>query len=210
MSGPTTERAEDRSLGDVRSRARSGATVGGAPGAGASSRPWVLASVAAVGVALGAGGGYVAKRRFPDETRFLNFDAESTASERLESGWSTFEVTPRGDTFVWCAATACGVSVVGQFQGPQIVRVRVFPFRYRGAPEQHMTFELNGKAVAEVPVPEGQTVVEFLTDADGWRRGKNSLKFRFAYAESPADHSEGSEDSRHLSVAFDWLQIIGR
>jgi hypothetical protein len=167
-----------------------------------------LVFTAVVSAALGAGGGYVAKRQAMDETRFLNFDAESTASERLDTGWSTFEVDAAGNTFVWCVAERCTLSVLGSFEGRQLVRLRSFPFRYPDAPPQSAVVSVNGQQVATVELRDDPHVVEVPTEAGVWHRGKNTITFEFAYAESPLERIPGSEDPRRLSVAFDWLQVI--
>jgi hypothetical protein len=174
------------------------------------SRSFTLVFAVVASAALGASGGYIAKRPEPPETRFVNFDVESAPPEVLAEGWSTFETTPAGDGFVWCRQKACVLHFAVNAPSERVVRMRVFPFRYPGAPPQSVAVSVNGNAVASLSVPEGENVLTFGIDGKHLRQGSNRMRFEFAYAESPKDHVPGSTDERRLAVAFDWLEVVVR
>ena len=162
------------------------------------------------GAALGAGGGYVAKAEVHDETRFLNFDVESTPADALGPGWSSFEGTRSGDTFAWCTARSCSVRVHVVSADNRIVRLRVRPFRYPGAPPQRATVSINDKPVSTLTLPEGDNVLTIGADRRFWHTGVNALRFDLAYAEAPKEHIPGTDDDRRLSIAVDWIEISRR
>ncbi|MGH7634809.1 MAG: hypothetical protein ACRENC_13825, partial [Gemmatimonadaceae bacterium] len=99
-------------------------------------------------VAVGAGGGYVARRPPVEQTRFLNFDVESMPEDLRAEGWSTFESSKSGDTFAWCQEIACSLHLEEHAPADRVVRLRAFPFRYPGAPPQKAEVTLNGQHIA--------------------------------------------------------------
>lgn len=173
-------------------------------------RPFVAPLAFLGGALLGAGGGHVARAPQGDETRFLNFDVESTGSTGLGEGWSTFEGTRAGDTFAWCTQVRCTVNVLVITPDDRVIRFRAFPFRYPGAPPQRATVSINDKPVASVMIPDGENVFSFGAEKRFWRAGTNVLRFDLAYAEVPKEHVPGTDDGRRLSIAIDWLEIIRR
>jgi hypothetical protein len=142
-----------------------------------------------------------------DETRSLNFDAE-TSSGALSSGWSGFEKTGENDSFVWAQARAATVTVSSRAKGDQLLRFRCWPFRFQGAPAQTVTIFVNGSRVDSVALADGARVYSFATPEALWKAGPNEVRFEFAYAEAPKDRVPGSSDQRTLSVAFDWLELV--
>jgi hypothetical protein len=166
----------------------------------------VLVATAAVGFGLGT----VAQRSPPDESVFLNFDPESTGKENLVEGWSTFESTPEGDTFVWCTRRTCTLRVFARESVSRRLRARVFAFAYPGAPEQSMTVRLNGHRLGVRAISSATTVVSLQAKGSSWRSGGNLLSFDFTYAAAPSERVEGSSDRRTLSVAFDWVELVRR
>jgi hypothetical protein len=175
----------------------------------------MLAAGLALAFVSGAGLGAVVTHRLeprptsrPEETRFLNFDPESTPMGSLASGWSSFEITPSHDSFVWCAAQSCTVEV--QAHGPRehLVRVRTWPFRYANSPPQSVTVTVNQTAAGAHELGELAETWELLVPAAAWKDGTNTLRFDFSYATTPAGHEKDSRDNRALSAAFDWLEIV--
>lgn len=142
-----------------------------------------------------------------DETRFLNFDAETSAGA-LPSGWSGFEKTGENDSFAWAQARTATVTVTSRAKGDQLVRFRCWPFRYPGAPPQVATVFVNGSRIDSVTLAEGARVYGFATPQALWKAGPNEIRFEFAYAEAPKDRVPGSADARTLSAAFDWLEVL--
>ncbi|MCK6685748.1 MAG: hypothetical protein L6R30_25410 [Thermoanaerobaculia bacterium] len=139
---------------------------------------------------------------------FVNFDPETTDG-LLKKGWSGWERTPEGDTFVWSLSRVAEVSIMAPTKNDKTVRMRVWPFRYPGCPNQQITFYLNGVRLKTMDVgTEKPTVLTFETPEAAWIVGENSLKFEFAYAESPKERIPGFEDQRTLSMAFDWIEAF--
>ena len=142
-----------------------------------------------------------------EPTRFLNFDAESTVGV-LVSGWSGFEKTSEGDTFVWSQARQAKLTVVDRGDGDRILRFRCWPFRFPGAGPQTATVFVNGAKIESLVLSDGSRVYTLVTPKAVWKEGPNEVRFDFAYAESPKDRIPGSIDARTLSAAFDWLEIL--
>ena len=142
-----------------------------------------------------------------EETRHLNFDAE-TSSSNLTSGWSGFEKTGENDSFVWAQAKAASVTVSSRAKGDQLLRFRCWPFRFPGAPVQAATIFVNGSRVESINLAEGARVYSFTTPEALWKPGPNEIRFEFSYAAAPKDRVPGSSDQRTLSTAFDWLEIV--
>ncbi len=166
-------------------------------------RPSPLGAAPLLALALAAG---ACGRGAPD-TRFLNFDPESSAGA-LTSGWSGFETTEAGDTFVWAQAREAKASVLATGVAERRVRFRAWPFRYADAPPQTVTISVNGVKLEAVTLGEGPRVYSTTSPGNAWRPGVNVLTFEFAYAEAPKDREPGNSDARTLAVAFDWLEIL--
>lgn len=145
-------------------------------------------------------------RPAPPPTRFLNFDPASGA-DALGAGWSSFERTPEGDTFVWSVAREVRIAVREASDSDRLVRFRCWPYWYEGAPAQTAALAVNGAEVETVRLSPDRGVYSVYVPRTLWRAGANDLAFTFAYAERPRDHG-GGEDDRALAVAFDWLEIV--
>lgn len=141
------------------------------------------------------------------QTRFLNFDPESSAGA-LTSGWSGFETTGEGDTFSWAQAREARATVVAGGAADRLVRFRTWPFRWEGAPPQTVTVAVNGVQLATWTLSDGARVYSADSPAAAWREGPNVLSFTFAYAEAPRDRIPGAADSRTLAAAFDWVEVV--
>ncbi len=141
------------------------------------------------------------------ETRFLNFDPESS-SGALTSGWSGFEKSAEGDTFVWAQAREATVTVLAGGPGDRLVRFRVWPFGWPGAPPQTVAVWVNDVRLEAMTVWEGPRVYSAASPGPAWKSGGNVLRFEFAWAEAPKDRVPDSGDSRTLAAAFDWIEIL--
>ncbi len=142
-----------------------------------------------------------------EETRFLNFDPETTSGHLL-SGWSGWEKTPEGDTFVWAAASEVRLKVVNAGGSDRVLRFRAWAFSWPGAPEQTVTLFVNGARVNGAGLGATPRVVTFVVPGMLWRSGENEIRFAFAWAESPKEKAPPSDDERRLAAAFDWLEIL--
>jgi hypothetical protein len=141
----------------------------------------------------------------PPATRFVNFDPAS-GPDAMSSGWSSFERTPEGDTFVWTTGREARLVLREAADGDRLLRFRCWPFWYEGAPAQKIALALNGTAVETVRLAPDRRVYTVYVPREMWRRGANELALAFAYAERPRDHGGG--DDRTLAVAFDWLEVV--
>ena len=141
------------------------------------------------------------------ETRFLNFDAESSTGA-LTTGWSGFEKTGEGDTFVWAQARVATVTVSAGSAADRLVRFRAWPFGWDGAPPQTVTISVNDVRLETITLPGGQRVYTVSSPGPAWKRGLNVLKLEFAWAESPKDRVPGATDARTLAAGFDWIEIL--
>lgn len=145
--------------------------------------------------------------RRSEETRFLNFDPETTAG-RLGSGWSGWERTPENDTFVWAQARDARMKVANAGGSDRVVRFRAWSFRYPDAPEQTVTLYVNGTRIDAGGLFREPHVVTFVVPKALWKKGENELRFAFAWTEAPKDRLPGSDDARTLAAAFDWLEVL--
>jgi hypothetical protein len=142
-----------------------------------------------------------------EETRFLNFDPETT-SGHLVSGWSGWEKTAENDTFVWAQAREAKVKVTNAGGSDRILRFRAWAFSFPNAPEQVVTLYVNGTRVDAVGLDKEPRVVTFVVPKALFKKGENEIRFAFAYAEPPKERIPGAEDTRRLAAAFDWLEIL--
>jgi hypothetical protein len=184
------------------------AAAGSTP-ARASVRGYVLALLA--GAFVGAAGARAFWGGKPvTETRFLNFDPESTPRATLATGWGVYERNEQGETWVWCAARSCSLPVEAYGRRDRLLRLRLWGARYADIPPQTASIKLNGTEVARMDLGSSPVVWEVPTLKGSWQDGKNTLQFDFAYAEAPANHPGGSTDPRPLAASFDWIEIIPR
>ena len=141
------------------------------------------------------------------ETRFLSFDPESS-SGALTSGWSGFEKTPAGDTFVWAQAREAVLTVSAGGPADRLIRFRAWPFWWAGEPPQTVTIWVNDVRLETVPLGDGPRVYSAASPGPAWKNGRNTLRLEFAWAEAPRDRLPGEHDARTLAAAFDWIEII--
>jgi hypothetical protein len=142
-----------------------------------------------------------------DETRSVGFDPESSAG-LLVSGWSQWEKTGEGDTFVWAQAKTAALRVVSRADGDRLVRFRAWPYRYPGAPPQVLTLFVNDAKVESARLADGPHVYAFVAPKAAFRKGANDVRLEFTYAEAPQKKEPGAADARTLAAAFDWLELV--
>jgi hypothetical protein len=178
------------------------------PASGSGGRALKYLFVALVGAAGGGAAAYLLKPPPIPDTTFVNFDAESAPKGVLGDGWSpVFEKFQDGVTFSWCSALQCTLNVESHAKHERLIRARLLPFRFEGAPTQTVTVSLNGTKIGVQPVPDGLTTLSFPASREYWVPGKNTIAFEFAYARDPKSVLAGSGDKRALSAAFDWVDI---
>jgi hypothetical protein len=139
------------------------------------------------------------------ETRFISFDANSKPS--LIAGWSDPEGQP-GDSFAWCAARVCEITVNVTNPSDRVIAFQAAPFEIPNA-AQSVKVSVNKASLGNLPMPPGASVLRAVAPKAVWKLGTNVVTFDFAYAESPKDHSAENQDDRHLAASFLWLGISG-
>jgi hypothetical protein len=170
---------------------------------------WTAVLVLVAGLSAGAAAGYLLSPAPPiEETRFLNFDDESTPQGYLIGGFSGVEVTEEGDTFRWCESKVVRLKVQNRADGERTLRVRFWPFEYPDGPNQSVSLLVNERLVGKRDMKSGPQVASFRVPATFWRKGDNELRFAFKYAESPVVKAPPNQDKRTLSAAFDWIEIL--
>lgn len=157
-------------------------------------------------VALAAVSLFALGCRRGEETRFLNFDPETSAG-RLASGWSGWEKTGEADTFVWAQAREVKVKLASRADGDRLVRFRAWPFLFPESSGQTVTLLVNGEKAGFAVMDKIPRVYIFVVPKASWKAGENELTLAFAYAESPKLRIPGANDGRTLAAAFDWLDV---
>jgi hypothetical protein len=145
--------------------------------------------------------------RNTEETRFVGFDPESSAG-LLASGWSGWEKTGEGDTFVWAQAKTAALHIASRGDGDRLVRFRAWPYRFPGAPPQLLTLFVNDAKIESTPLADGPHVYAFIAPKAAFKKGPNEVRLEFTYAEAPKDRQPGAADVRTLAAAFDWLELV--
>ena len=137
----------------------------------------------------------------------MGFDPESSDG-LLASGWSGWEKTAEGDTFVWAQAKSAALRIASRADGDRLVRFRAWPYRFPGAPPQVITLWVNDAKIESTPLADGPRVYAFVAPKAAFKKGRNDLRLEFAYAEAPKDRQPGAGDARTLAAAFDWLELV--
>jgi hypothetical protein len=171
-----------------------------------AGKSWMLpAATALIGAILGSFVTSMVRKPPMAETRLLAFDKQD--STRLLSGFSS----PEGegtDSFAWCEAKACVVSLYARPMADRMIAFHADPFTFANSPQQTVEPFLNGRSLGKVKM-DGP-IVRVKAPLAAWHEGENQVRMQFGYAEAPKDHDPGTQDGRHLSAAFHWLVVGGR
>lgn len=174
-----------------------------------SGRPALVALLASVVIAVGIGvlDEQLTRARL-NARHTIEFEDRWTPHSALVAGWSLFESAgPDAATIAWCEARECVVDVSIPDPADRVLRIRLAPFEYTGAPAQELTVRLNESTLGTGVAKPGWNVLSFKAARDAWRPGSNQLRLEFAYAESPKRRVPSSDDMRTLSAAFDWIEV---
>ncbi|MEM7588042.1 MAG: hypothetical protein AAF560_31935, partial [Acidobacteriota bacterium] len=157
-----------------------------------------------------AGKGEVFTQRFAEMGQRFEFVEDEALLKG--QGWSYPE---RNDTasFQWAvgAQAELGLPVDLPADAPPsdaTLRLRVLPYLYPEAPPQNLELWLNQYHLATLELPEHWSEHEIAVPADAWSTSANLLTLRFSRTASPASVVPGAGDSRSLSAAFDYLEIV--
>ena len=93
-------------------------------------------------------------------------------------------------------------------QAGYLVRFRVQPYRFEGAPPQSVELWVNDAMAGRIRLADELRDYEVEVPRDLLGRNLNVFGFRYAYARAPAD--DGGNDSRPLAVRFERIEFIRR
>ena len=146
----------------------------------------------------------------------IDLGAEDDATFLME-GWAEPE-DDRGVSFRWGVGDQSSFAV--PLMGPRFVqpgqrqrladfvlRARVSPFGFPGAPTQNLTLEVNGTALDHYELEPGFREYEFTVPHALLTRNLNTLTFRYRFARSPQELGT-SDDARRLAVRFDYIRFV--
>ncbi len=131
------------------------------------------------------------------------------ARELLRRGWSQDE-TEGTRTFVWSDGPESEVEFFLAAARDVPLTLRGEPFQFPGAPEQAVSFFVNGKLVGGISGMTGansQGESGFVLPGRHLRAGKNRLVLRYAWTRSPAEVTGAEGDHRRLAVAWESLRF---
>jgi hypothetical protein len=123
----------------------------------------------------------------------------------LAYNWSRDEVWDGKFPFNWAKTKKSGIFMRLQNPKETTCTLRVAPFSYPKAPQQHFKIYLNGRFIQKFLLDPSWKEYTIILPADALRVGVNRFDFHYNYAASP-DHVLGTPDARKLSVAFDSIE----
>ena len=126
----------------------------------------------------------------------------------LGSGWYYDERNrTTGETFAWSRGRSSEVLFHLGWRRDIVMVARCRGFQFPGAPDQTVSFELNGHALGGAmslePSPDELRIV---LPAAAQIVGRNRLVVHYGRVDAPADVTSGSTDERELAVA--WSEIV--
>lgn len=125
----------------------------------------------------------------------------------LGEGFAQDEREPSGRTFVWATREVVDIHFMAAEVRPTRMVVRLRPFHPPGRERQTMTITLNGERVDEMTLAPGFHDYGIGLPEYVMRRGRNTLRFAFAYAAPATEGQPGGTDRRRLAAAFDRLTL---
>jgi hypothetical protein len=133
-------------------------------------------------------------------------DLYSIDPEFLGSGWAYTEMYY--DTPVrWANKPESSLFVTLRYPADYMVTIHALPFSYPNAPMQTITVIANRKEVGIISLENQWKEYMIYIPKKYWNPGINELKFRYAYAISPAQVLPGNPDTRTLAVCWHYLKF---
>lgn len=123
-------------------------------------------------------------------------------------GWSRSETNKQGLSFQWAQGKQVALGLPIEAPRDTSLRLRARPMKSPDAPPQMMELWLNAIHLATVELPEAWSEHQVDVPASAWSQGANILYLRFSRSTRPSEVIEGSNDSRLLSAAFDYLEVV--
>jgi hypothetical protein len=143
------------------------------------------------------------------ENRILDI-GEETAQKYLVEGFSYAETwADTSTTFVWSLGPASTIKVQLPVTETDItMSLRVSPFQSPGLPQQAITIVLDEHVLETIPLDEDFHTYNITIPNDLLSTIVNTIHFRYAYAISPKEASDGKfQDERQIAVAFDHVSF---
>ena len=134
-------------------------------------------------------------------------DFGSTAPQTfLSEGWSDPERWDPELTVAWANAKESRLWLYLPPMGECTVELRLRPFSFPGSPLQTVKLYVNGEFFSQIPLAtkDWQSYTVHLPQAY-LTAGINTFRFVYGYTDSPSRVVPGSDDSRTLAVAFDYV-----
>jgi arylsulfatase A-like enzyme len=88
------------------------------------------------------------------------------------------------------------------------IKMRCFPLRFEGAPEQQATLSVNQIELKTFPLGATGWPHTIALPESALKPGQNIVDLDFSFAAVPAQHIESSDDTRLLSAACDYIEIL--
>jgi arylsulfatase A-like enzyme len=130
---------------------------------------------------------------------------------RPTMGWAGSETNERvGVDYAWVVAHEAHLVADVRGGRPLWLEFRAWPFTWDGAPRQRVDVEVNGHLVDSVRMRSGIDEYRVALPERITHPGRNRIRFRFGYAESPERVDPTSRDRRTLAAAFDWVRVRPR
>src|SRR5262245_57142758 len=139
------------------------------------------------------------------ETASIDFGSDASLPA-LVSGWGPRVRSDRVD-FQWAQGDLSELRFgVGEPRDLEVA-LRAWPLAFEGAPPQSVEISANGRPVATLELAPGAHTYRVRIPGDALVPGENRLEFRYAWSRAPREVIPGSDESRPLAVAWDWLRV---
>jgi hypothetical protein len=140
------------------------------------------------------------------ETVRLEFDRKTT-KHALLVGWSGFERTGNGESYVWAVGHEASLILICCHPRKQQLSIRLWPYPGMKGEPQRIRGLLNGQELGVAELKSGPQIIRVATRGRHWRKGNNLLVLQFLHAIAPSEVQNESTDKRLLTAAFDWLEL---
>ncbi len=125
----------------------------------------------------------------------------------LGTGWSYPETAPDGTSFRWAKADRAQIALPAPLGGgARALRLRLMPFPSSNRPPQAVTVTIGSEPLGRLVLEPGWNEISLPS-----RRGNPAIDivtFEFSWRQSPRELDPGSQDPRHLAVAFDFVEAL--
>jgi len=145
-----------------------------------------------------------AETRF--ETAQIQFGTAAARAHFVE-GWSADETWSDGTPDVWSLGDHSTLDFYLGEPRPLSFLLTCLPLSFADAPEQTMTVQVNGHAVADLRLHPGRGDYTVAVPDQALVAGENRITFGYGFHRRPIDVLPGSKDTRSLAVAWYRMSI---